>query len=362
LVWARWNATYYGWDRVKFLIYGKSRRVVAGLDWTKIKAYAECQGDTAIELNVTSNQTHFLTIPLLLYPNCDGYYSDGIYELVLRVCRPAWKKYLDHTFSLHIEGENSRLCPKPETRVIYREVVSAIETEPYRILLAPTSVRPGEEFEVVVSLENHAEKAKNVTIYSYVYARNRHVSEGWTGERWSRAWTANLRQLTLAPITSTIMTLTNRVRASTPPGDYRLRVRIEGETDLTRTITVLPPLAPISANMTCVPIEGTVMVRVKNVGRETNFTLIALQEGVEVRDVPLAEDEEMVIQFDRSKSHFLLIHEGTVLANCTILKGSQTSTGLGITGQAVEGPNPIWELLDGLRAWLGSIIRFLLGD
>jgi hypothetical protein len=104
------------------------------------------------------------------------------------------------------------------------------------------------------------------------------------------------------------------------------------------------------------------MVKVKNVGREANFTLIALREGVEVRGIFLAEGEEVTIQFDQPKGHVLLIHGGMVLANCTIWEGPQIPKELGITGRVVERPHLILGLLDGLRVWLGSIIRFLLGD
>jgi hypothetical protein len=350
------NTSYYGHDRVRFLVYGKSKRVIAYLNWTKIKTYAQCQGETAIQLNVTPNRTYHLFIPFFIYPNCDAYYSEGNYTIALRVCKPQWEKYLEHVFTLSIMGRNERLCPTPKTKIVYREVVKTIPTQLYRILLVPSAVRIGEEFNVLVSLENPSNVSKNFSVYSYVYLGRNLVSEGFTGGRWLRTWHANQQRVTVAPKSSITLTLTNRIKEGTEPGTYTLKVRIKGVQDLVRNLTVLPALPPLNVNLSCAISANLVAVKIKNTGRAANFTLAISQAELMFKRVYLEETEAKELKFNLApRNQFFVSHDGKVLANCTVFKPKVPEK---ITGRLVQKPHPVLALLWRFLKWLGSLFGF----
>jgi hypothetical protein len=124
-------------------------------------------------------------------------------------------------------------------------------------------VRIGEEFEVVVKIINSVNETKDFTVYSYVFKDKKPVSEGLAGRKWSGAWTANKMAVFVGAGDSKSVTLINRIGAGTLPSDYKLRVRIKDVKDLTREITILPPLPVVKADPSCELINNTVRLVIK---------------------------------------------------------------------------------------------------
>lgn len=360
LVYLRFNATHYKYDKARFLIYGKSARVVTDLRWNKIKSYAECQGETAVEINGTTNHT-LLVIPFFIYPNCDSYYSAGDYDLILRVCKPVGSKFdrwIEIPFDLSIDGKNPALCPEPEirTKTVYRIITKSEKLdEQYQILSAPLSVHVGEEFEVAVKLINSADKSKGFLIYSYVLKGRELVSEGLANGRWSGAWTANKKDISVAPGEEKTITLLNRIKAGTEPGNYKLKVRIKGEKDLIRNITVLPPLPEIKAELSCERINDTVRLEIKNLGPAANFSVMSFpRPRIHHTEIGQNSTEEL----DLDGEAFLLINNDKILAKCSVAKKLKKEIGQSwITGHFIKrSAKGVWNWILTITSWIRSML------
>ncbi|MDI6806915.1 MAG: hypothetical protein QMD14_03855, partial [Candidatus Aenigmarchaeota archaeon] len=364
------NSTYYSYDKIRFLVYGgygkSGSRIVADLSWNKITKYADCSGDLSVEAKLEDNRTYYFSIPFFIYPNCNNYYSPSDYMVTLRTCSPSgegYKKYIEFPLNLSITGKNERLCPTPEIRTVYKEkniTTRPIETfhKTYEIISAPDQVRVGEGFQVIVRIENVDNITKNFTAYSYVYSGRKIISEGFTGSRWLKSWTANQREITLVAGNSTILTLLNRIRLDAEPGEYILKVRIKDEEDLVKNITILPILPKVEANLTCEVRNDTLVAIIKNGQLPANFTLVEIQESLERKVINLNESEEVRLSFNlTTKTHLLLLHDERIISNCTAEKPKvkEKPEQQPITGHAVERPNPIFVVLQAIYNWLKSL-------
>lgn len=363
----RLNTTYYDYNKTRFLLYGKNSRVVADWNWDKITSYAECQGETAIEINTTGNRTYFLSIPFFLHPNCDNYYSNGEYEIGLRVCNPkdsGFEKFLEMSFSLPINGRNERLCERQKT-VEYKTVYSSGYVSPpakeeyYEIISYPTVVHIGEEFSSVVSLKTDV--TKKVTVYSYVFDEKKLLSDGFDGESWHKTWTANKQSIALTPKSPVTLTLENRIKEDAVPGEYKFRVRIQDEKDLTRDITVLPQVmiesesakpAKSTAALSCNETDNKIYISI-NGDSQSNVSLqIFTETGLITEDLSANNRTEETLEAEEGYNYIQLISNNVVLGNCSITKEKLSS----ITGKFTE-TSRLPKLLQQLYSWLKEIFN-----
>jgi hypothetical protein len=373
------DTTAYEYEKVRFLVYGKSKRVVSDLSWNKISKYADCSGDLSVEANLTKNQSYFFSVPFFIYPNCDSYYSDGEYEITLRICKPAgsnWEKYLEYTFNLLISGKNDKLCPQPEIRTIVQTLKVSENTsksnlasnltkeENYKIIFSPPKVRPGEEFNVTVLLKNPTDSDKSLTIYSYVFEGKTLLSEGLDENgKWRKTWTANERKVLLKAHEEKQINLTNRIKLNVKPGEYDLRVRIKGEKDLVTSIEVLKP---INASLRCRALNESILAIITNLGDEANFTLVAKTHN-KTEEFSLSEEERKEFNLPLlNQNSFLLIYEGKIIDSCFYKKEKELverkedkskGTQESITGMFTKTTNFIASLFYKLFDFLRGILK-----
>jgi hypothetical protein len=350
-----------GGKRLRFVAYlWQPRRIAIDLDGSTI--YRDfCEKNTVLELEVDRGQSILLALPLLLNPNCDAKYANGSYRGFVRACE--WNgsdwvylEELREDFSLLVEGLNELLCPKPKILVRYERPRPI--AQPLEVLAAPRSVRVGEEFEVLVRLENPKPYAANPIIYSYVVGDGNCLSEGWTGERWSKAWTANQREVRLGPLTSATLWLKNRIRANAMPGNHTLRIRLKEVAELDRSIEVLPPQLPINASMRCESLDDEISISIHNLGRDANFTLIAVQEGMGTWKLGLRSHQRRELRFELGeRNDFLLMHDHVVLGNCSIERAKVREEGMGTLGRMVGRRfELVVELFKDFLGWLKSLL------
>ncbi len=103
------NATCYGFNSVKFLVYGSSSRVISYKNGTKIKKYSDCQEGKLFDS--LENKTYEWSIPFFTYPNCDDKYEeDENYSISFKVCSPSWDGYHEDDFEMFFSGGNSSAC------------------------------------------------------------------------------------------------------------------------------------------------------------------------------------------------------------------------------------------------------------
>lgn len=237
------NTTYYGYNKTKFLIYGAQKRVVTDLSWTKITSYSQCQGDTAVEIQNSPNQTYYLLLPFFLYPNCDDYYSDGSHELALRICNPKsdptqFEKWADYLFYVSISGKNSALCPSLSSKSSSQTAATMSSTSSsnldVEILEAPTNATQGQIFTIKIKITNNYNSTKSFPVYSYAYQGHNLVTEG--------GWTGNKQDVTLAASSTKTLELANAIKQDSQPGVYTFKVRakVDGkDIDAIQSIQIL---------------------------------------------------------------------------------------------------------------------------
>jgi len=189
-------------------------------------------------------------VPVQMKSNCDSAFSDGTYSVV------AEGLGTNDTESIVIEGVSSSTC---KTITISSGSSSggsssggsggstttstAQNTQQYEIINYTLLVEIDKEFSTTVKINNNFTKAKNFTVYSYVFKGNNPVSLGLdSNNTWRATYTANSQKITLNALKSVTTALTNKIENGTELGVYSLRVRIkadEKENDITREIVVV---------------------------------------------------------------------------------------------------------------------------
>jgi len=188
LLYTKFNASNYEYDKTRFLIYGSNQRIISDLLFNKITSYSECQGSTAVELNVEENKTYIVIIPFFIYPDCDNHYDKGNYNITLRICRPSgssWTKYDEKTLNFSVSGKNSVLCPvcpssscsTTRTTTASSSTATAISTKgvSYSVIEYPLKLEDNFSMKVVIT---NNDETKSFEIWSYVYSGNLCYSEG----------------------------------------------------------------------------------------------------------------------------------------------------------------------------------------
>lgn len=145
-----------------------------------------------------------LTLPVQLEPNCDHYYEDGHYNLVLEGLDKEAKT------EIKIEGLDSEVCQKTSG-------VAAVKGKfGFKLLDKPETIEEGENFNVRVELEGDEENHQ-VKLWSYLYRG----SKCYSGER-----EENLKEITLKPGETKIVELEIKPDDDLKAGDYKLKVKL----------------------------------------------------------------------------------------------------------------------------------------
>lgn len=218
---------------------------VEGADGTKI---------TSVNSKITLNEKYTpysFTMPLQLKPNCDGDFNDGSYILYIEGLSISDQKVIsvsgktDNLCEIeYIENSNGDCsCP---TQTCSQTTASQPSQESgfhYSIEYFQQEIKNNESITTIVNLTNNDYYAHNISIWSYVY---RHTTS-YSGER-----IGNLKTLVLPPQTSILLNLTNKV-TDTKPGDYKLKVKINKDNQVTnKEITqdiLIVPTQPTETNL-----------------------------------------------------------------------------------------------------------------
>lgn len=371
MVFVKFYSGNYKYSETKFLAYAYPKQILMDLDGNGITASSY---DSNVVVNISGvqrDQNIYLTLPLFLKHNCDDYYSDGSYRIRVRTYKPEssmWKEIITEDFNLSVSGRNEGFCPKPVevsggggTKTVYENVTVKVEKQPpYEITSYPATVYAGDEFTTTVRLT--ADKAKNVTVYSYVFDSKKILSEGFGDEGWSKKWTANKKQVELAAGSSVDAILVNRIPEGTPPGSYKYRVRIKDEEDITKDIVVLSkPLvvAQMSisvpkVNMTCKVVnDDSIFINMENEeGIDATLSLFS-GEGTEARDISITNrTREIITPKGDGYFHFLLTKDGRVLGDCSV----RIEKPMGITGSFSLVGDFFSKLGEGISHWFKSVL------
>ena len=172
--------------------------------------------------------------------------------------------------------------------------------ENYEIISYQDAVSIGEEFTTIVKLQSDI--SKTFSVYSYVYDGKKLLSEGFDGSEWQTGWSANEQEVAIGPKPENVV-LKNRIKLTTLPGNYKFRVRIKGEKDLTKDIIVLSKLKSNQtiflnysspAAIVCKEDNGIVDVQIRGNGKMSLH--IFSQDGFEIKNVTVENETIEKIQ------------------------------------------------------------------
>lgn len=108
-----------------------------------------------------------LTLPIQLYPNCNGKYNDGRYEVHISGIDAE-----EQIYELEVEDITDSMCEKMHARNYDKKFK-------YSIVSMPTQVKVDELFNIKVEVENNEDKDYKVKLWSYAYR----ASKCYSGER-----------------------------------------------------------------------------------------------------------------------------------------------------------------------------------
>ncbi len=228
------------------------------------------------------------------------------------------------------------------------------EKENYEIVDFKSEVYIGEDFTTVVKLQSDIKRT--FVIYSYVFDGNKLLSEGYNGNEWQSGWTANEQEMTVDPKAPTTIKLKNKIKLSTSPGTYKLRVRIKDVKDLTKGIYVMPQIVANTtvsstvAAMVCR--EENNLIKIEARGNGKNSLYIFSKDGLEIRDVALNGETIETIEANDGYNYILLVNGNAIQDRCNITM-DKSKLGL-ITGKSTETQTNILEII--LR-WLSELLK-----
>ena len=178
-----------------------------------IKLYVENDDDRISKITKANLPDKFedysFTLPIQLYSNCKGSYSDGDYEI-----KVGWTSgsITEDSFSIEVEDNNEEVCDK-----IYIEKEPRKAKLEYNLLECSGSVYPGDEIVSKIELVNNDDEDHMVDIHSYVYKG----SKCYSGNRED-----NLKKVLVKSGQSKEFELLNVVDEA-EEGDYKLKIRVK---------------------------------------------------------------------------------------------------------------------------------------
>jgi len=169
--------------------------------------------------------SHTLTVPVQLYPNCNGKYKDG--EYFLKIGWTSGYEVLDY-YDFDVGGITNDVCLDKEKKSASGSAFT------YLIDSKPDEAEIGKTLVTKVELANNDDADMSVDVWSYVYRGNKCYS----GER-----EENMKSILLSGGESKIVELKNRVKDA-EPGDYNFKVKLRKNNqktthEITEPITLL---------------------------------------------------------------------------------------------------------------------------
>jgi len=204
--------------RVKVTVYkGNSSK-------TSISLFAENENyeiSKQTRFNVDERYTNStFTVPLQLFPNCNGKFEDGVYDIVIKGF-DAINKY-----EINVEGITNSLCEKIKVEGAKTKSID------YDLLSFDPEVLAGEEISTVLLIRNNDKTSRKYETWSYIYSGKK----SYSGER-----EENKKIITIPADKSATISLKNTVFEE---GEYNLKVMIKKEdrktpADITNSIKIV---------------------------------------------------------------------------------------------------------------------------
>lgn len=179
------------------------------------------------KLNIYSKFSNYtLIIPVQLYPNCNGKYKEGDYDVHVSWYSPT---EIEDSLSFEVKGITDDLCDK-----IYVEKSPRKGTLDYKLVEAPVTIEVGKEFTVKIELTNNDGEDHLVDIRSYVYRGPK---------SYSPSKEANKKSVLVKSDQTKEFDLSNIVEKA-KSGDYKLKIKIKRddqktEKEITREIKII---------------------------------------------------------------------------------------------------------------------------
>jgi len=187
----------------------------------------------------TKFSNYSLSIPLILNPNCNSAFKNGVYKLKVKGLDAYDEKdiMVDGTSSLCQIIKENCVCSCPPCLQKIENKTEVFTKKFFEIISYPEEV--GKYEDVIIKIFLNITQPKNITAYSYIYDGNKIVSLGFDGNRWLNTWTANRQKISLNGTSN--ITLVNRISKEAQPGKYKLKIKIlhdEKEDEIIKDITI----------------------------------------------------------------------------------------------------------------------------
>ncbi|MCK4589308.1 MAG: lamin tail domain-containing protein [Nanoarchaeota archaeon] len=178
-----------------------------------VELYAEKDGRIVSKRTKTSVFDKFkdytLTLPVQLEPNCNQYYLDGDYEMVLK----GLEKEVREGF--RIKGIDKELCQE-----VSGSVSGSSQKFGYKLVESPDEVQAGGDFDVKVELTGDDEE-HDIKVKSYIYRGPKHYSE------------EVIEELKLEVNEIRVIDLNLEVDEDVKEGEYKLKIKINKDNQKT---------------------------------------------------------------------------------------------------------------------------------
>lgn len=304
------------YSNLKFLAYGYPSQVLMDLEGNGVTA-SSYNSNVAIGVNVQKNNTVYIALPVFLKQDCDNQYSDGTYRIRVRAYNSG-EEITTQDFNLPVAGRNELFCPNKtksnENCNTAQNVKSNLEIVSY-----PAIVYTGKDFSILVNLS--FDTVKNLTVYFYVFSGHKLLSDG--------GWYANQKQILVNPDSPVLVELKNRIKDGVEAGNYKLRVRVEGEEDITKDIEVVEAPVEIVLNLSCREMGDKIRMNVISNQRTGADLYVFSENRMNIKRLVTNE----TIDFPKQNSYFILVQNSTIMGKCYVyLNESIVPTGKSTSG------------------------------
>ncbi len=215
----------YNYGKLKFLVYGYPRQVLADTSGEGISA-SDYDSDVAIELdNVKRGQEIYIALPAFAKQNCGEDYNANLYRTRVRAYDETGKPVATSDINMQFSGKSS-LCNTKESETSSGRRVGGTSLQQkqqqgalqLQIVEFPNVVQQGDNFILKAKIANNLNSTKQIELYSYVFDGQKLVTEG--------GWTANREIIELKGKETKEIELENTVKDDAALGTYALRVRV----------------------------------------------------------------------------------------------------------------------------------------
>ena len=266
---------------------------------------------------------------------------------------PGARNNPDNQIKSSLKNPNTVTLYRTNTEIIYLNKTE--ESPDYKIVSFPETVYVNEPFKTIVSLKSAKEQI--VSIYSYVYDGKILTSEGFDGNTWKARWTANKKDIKIDS-TPVYAEFENKIKPDTPPGNYKLRVRIKDEIDLTKNIEVLAekPRVSVETNsseqvsINCTQTDNKARIAINSLTEKSILLLHFSKEPTKNETLNINGNLITILNLEEGYNSIIFVEDDKIIQSCSFSLQKPSP----ITGRTtqVSSSNKIFTIL---KSWLEKI-------